>query len=460
MRLFRLSGLLLALILGLPSAPVGAPPLESATEPNPHFKDALWVAESEQVLKLALADGTVLLEIPYIVKFDALAIDEASGTLWAFGEGRLHAYSFAGEKRYTVVPPYDRHDIDADDHEEENNDEVDGGEGRSEFLTLNPNDGSLWLAGHKNLYHYDRDAQMLERIRLPKRAKALALDPTRDEVWVGTEAGLQRYDAFGRPVDVLRPALSHIRALAYERDGDALWVLDKKQGLLRRYALANGVLEREVALPIKAKDVDVLVPDGRGGLWIGEDHTLIKLDRDGEVQFHLKPFAGPGNDKLVALIADPVDGSAWAASKDRITKLSAEGELQQSFTPSSGNKKPKIRALALYLDSAAPILSFTAPAKDALLNTNQPQFAFLYSDAGVGVDANTLALTLDEEPLAVSCDHSEAKATCTPSEGLSEGAHTLAGTIADFHGHVSVPSRVSFMVDTVAPAAASVPKSP
>ncbi|MGH6636665.1 MAG: hypothetical protein ACRED0_11245 [Gammaproteobacteria bacterium] len=159
---------------------------------------------------------------------------------------------------------------------------------------------------------------------------------------------------------------------------------------------------------------------------------------------------------MVALIADPVDGSAWAASKDRITKLSAEGERQQSFTPGSGNRKPKIQALALYLDTAAPILSVTAPAKDAFLNTNQPQLAFSYSDAGIGVDANTLALTLDEEPLAVSCDHSQAKATCTPSEGFSEGAHTLVGTIADFHGHVSVPSRVSFMVDTVAPVAASV----
>ncbi|MGH8655975.1 MAG: hypothetical protein ACREYE_29035, partial [Gammaproteobacteria bacterium] len=90
-----------------------------------------------------------------------------------------------------------------------------------------------------------------------------------------------------------------------------------------------------MALPNKAKDVDFLVPDGRGGLWIGEDKTLIKLDREGEVQFQRRPFSGPGSDKLVALIADPVDGSVWVASKERITKLSAEGERQQSFTPGS-----------------------------------------------------------------------------------------------------------------------------
>ncbi|MGH8607673.1 MAG: Ig-like domain-containing protein [Gammaproteobacteria bacterium] len=273
-------------------------------------------------------------------------------------------------------------------------------------------------------------------------------------MWVGTKAGLHRYDAFGRPLEGVRPASSHIRALAYERDRDALWVADKKQGL-RRYALANDALEREVALPIKAKDVDFLVPDGQGGLWIGEDHTLIKLDREGEIQFHLKLFAGPGNDKLVALLADAVDGSAWVASKERVAKLSAEGDLQQSFTPGSGNKKPKIRALALYLDTAAPILSITAPAKDAFLNINQPQLAFSYSDAGIGVDANTLALTLNEQPLAVRCDYSEAQATCTASDALSEGAPTLVATIADFHGQVSLPARVSFTVDTVAPGAAS-----
>ncbi|MGH6636666.1 MAG: hypothetical protein ACRED0_11250 [Gammaproteobacteria bacterium] len=189
MHLFKLAGLLLGLLLGLLSAPSAAPPPGSATEPNPHFKDALWVAESEQALKLALADGRVLLEIPHTGTLDALAVDEASGTLWAFGEGRLHAYSFAGEKRYTVVPPHNRDDIDGDDDgEEEDNDEVDGGEGGRAFLKLNPNDGSLWLARHKSLYHYDREAQLREWIRLPKRAKTLALHPTRDEVWVGGPA--------------------------------------------------------------------------------------------------------------------------------------------------------------------------------------------------------------------------------------------------------------------------------
>ncbi|MGH8614254.1 MAG: hypothetical protein ACREYF_20050, partial [Gammaproteobacteria bacterium] len=163
----------MTLILGLLSASAGAPPPASATVPNPHFKDALWVAESKQALKLALADGTVLFEIPHTGKLDALAVDEASGTLWAFGEGRLHAYSFGGEKRYTVVPPHNRDDVDGDDDgEEEDNDEVDGSEGGRAFLTLDPNGGSLWLARHKDLYHYDRDAHLLERIRLPKRAKA------------------------------------------------------------------------------------------------------------------------------------------------------------------------------------------------------------------------------------------------------------------------------------------------
>jgi len=85
----------------------------------------------------------VLLEIPHIGKLDALAVDEASGTLWAFGKGRLHAYSFAGEKRYTVVPPHDGDDVDADDDEEDDNDEA-SGNGRG-LLTFNPNDGSLWL---------------------------------------------------------------------------------------------------------------------------------------------------------------------------------------------------------------------------------------------------------------------------------------------------------------------------
>ncbi|MGH8655976.1 MAG: hypothetical protein ACREYE_29040 [Gammaproteobacteria bacterium] len=133
-----------------------------------------------------------------------------------------------------MVPP-DDWDRDAKEHEDPDDEEEDdqgfgGGKRKRAFLKLNPNDNSLWLARHKSLYYYDREAHLLERIRLPKRAKALAVDPTRDEVWVGTKAGLHRYDTFGRPLDGVRPAPSHIRALAYEPDGDALWVADIETG--------------------------------------------------------------------------------------------------------------------------------------------------------------------------------------------------------------------------------------
>ncbi|MGH8607672.1 MAG: hypothetical protein ACREX9_09680, partial [Gammaproteobacteria bacterium] len=67
-----------------------------------------------------------------------------------------------------------------DPEDEEENDQGFGGSKRKRaFLTLDPNGGSLWLARHKDLYRYDREAHLLERIRLPKRAKALAVDPTR-----------------------------------------------------------------------------------------------------------------------------------------------------------------------------------------------------------------------------------------------------------------------------------------
>ncbi|MCU7850125.1 MAG: hypothetical protein KZQ89_19475 [Candidatus Thiodiazotropha sp. (ex Lucinoma kastoroae)] len=58
--------------------------------------NALWIAESSGVIKVATADGTVLLEIEGAGDTQAVAVDQQRALLWVFGGDTLRAYGVDG----------------------------------------------------------------------------------------------------------------------------------------------------------------------------------------------------------------------------------------------------------------------------------------------------------------------------------------------------------------------------
>jgi hypothetical protein len=72
---------------------------------NPDFTDALWIAESERVLKVARAEGSVLFEIPQAGVVTALGVDVERGILWAYGQNTLYACDFSGQRRLRAPLP-------------------------------------------------------------------------------------------------------------------------------------------------------------------------------------------------------------------------------------------------------------------------------------------------------------------------------------------------------------------
>ncbi|HRC87996.1 MAG TPA: hypothetical protein PK413_20610, partial [Thermoanaerobaculia bacterium] len=104
-------------------------------------------------------------------------------------------------------------------------------------------------------------------------------------------------------------------------------------------------------------------------------------------------------------------------------------------------------------DTAPPSLTLTAPAPGAFLTTTKPAIAGSYTDAGVGVEATTLAATLGAGPLAATCTRGATSGSCTPSANLAQGAQTLGLTVKDYAGNLATSS-VSVTVDSVAPTVA------
>lgn len=266
------------------------------------------------------------------------------------------------------------------------------------------------------------------------------MNGTTSRLWVATKTTVSAYDATGTVVQSLdlgpRP---DVVDLALDADSGELWVVLKKN-VLRRYDSAG--------TPVFEANMDALeriASDGQGGVWVATGKSLFRLTAAGQVLFELDQFGG--NDRTIALAANPAEASAWAAARKALRHLSApDGQTLHTVA----FQEPNIHDVAVYADIIAPVLTIDAPAEGGLLNTNTPTIELSYSDNGIGVDVGTLIIA-NGSVLDVTCTFDTSSATCTPNSPLTEGPITLSATIEDFGGNLSSPATVSFTVDTIPP---------
>jgi RHS repeat-associated protein len=390
--------------------------------PNPDFVDALWIAHSDGISKIASTDATLLLQITDVKKVRAVAVDDQRGMLWAYIQNTLWAYHFNGELAISIpLTPHGDH-----------------GNHKDVALSVNPSNGTIWLGLKKSLYHFGSQGEWLSIHTLPEHVRALSWDPTTACLWVATQKTVNALSDTGgicKAINLDRHL--DVQALSADPSSGDLWVATKKT--LGRYD-ASGTLASEVAIDKLA----YLTSDHQGGVWIATDERLIHLGRTGLKLLELEPFKDP--DKIVALVADPTDWSLWVASKNKVAHFTSDGRLLQQL-----ELKGEIRDLALYVDLLPPGLTFTAPQDGHSLNTNGPTIALQYQDSGSGVDLETLRLLANDADLPAICRYGTTGATCTPTPGLPEGMVTLTATIHDYAGNAAEAANVSVTVDTIPP---------
>ncbi len=129
----------------------------AATSLNDDYLGALWVAESNGVLKLATSDGSVLFEIGNAVDVQAIALDEQRGLLWAYGDAALSAYAFNG----TLIA-------------QQYNSEAKGNASTA-VLAVSPSDGSVWLGRGSEVLHFSSIGQPMGSVNIGKMSPGLLL---------------------------------------------------------------------------------------------------------------------------------------------------------------------------------------------------------------------------------------------------------------------------------------------
>jgi RHS repeat-associated protein len=390
--------------------------------PNPDFADALWIAQSDAINKIAAVDASALLQIADVKNVRAVAVDEQHGVLWAYIQNALWAYRFNGEPSLSIpLPPHS-----------------DTSTSKEVAISTNPTNGTVWLGVKKSLYHFGPQGEWLSVHTLPEHVRALSWDPTTSCLWVGTQKTVNALNDTGNFCKGIDPGPHpDIQDLAIDPDSGDLWVAMRE--VLQRYD-ASGTLRFEVAID----NLAYLASDHHGGAWITTDKRLMRMDSTGLMLLDIEPFDGP--DKIVSLVNDPSDSSVWVASKNKLGHIRSDGHLLQQL-----DLKGEIRDLALYTDRIPPGIAFTAPRDGVTLNTNTPTIEIQYQDSGSGIDLETLLLQVNAGDLPVICQYGDTGASCTPSSGLPEGAATLTAAIQDYAGNTSQEAATRLTVDTTPP---------
>ncbi|MES9895786.1 MAG: Ig-like domain-containing protein, partial [Candidatus Thiodiazotropha endolucinida] len=426
--------------------------------------NALWVAESTGVIKVATADGSVLLEIEDDGDPRAISVDQANAKIWVYGNDTLRAYGFDGVLlSQTQVNSVNGSDENASCQEAltsllnlggVNGSGADCFEHVRSILGIWPvnlvvgkNDGEIWLSVFKTLYHFDHTGTLQNSITFDRIIRSITHETATKRLWIAVANQVLTTTPDGSTTEVMALGRrQHILDVAYDDNLNEIWVVTGRE--LQRYT-SNGVQTFDQSL----RHLRQVTPDGHGGVWLAGRHRLYRMDASGLIHFEMGPFQGLGLRRLIDIVADETDHTVWVANKHAIKHIDRDGQILHTFVMEGqrGIRRAKIRDLAIYTDAVAPELSILSPSDASYINSQQPQIALELVDDGSGVDVESLEILAEGETLPVECSGTLPEWVCTPTVTLEEGPVSLSVTVADNAGNRSEPVEPTFTIDTQLP---------
>lgn len=401
------------------------------------FDRSIWVSETKALLRVSPIDGSAPLSIADARGLRAIAIAAHDGRGYVAGIGPSTGfveYDFDGDLVFSTSlpcgdPEEGRH------HEEDDCDDAD-----SPHAAIANSNGVWYLGVGRTRFRYDEAGTFLGVDGFEHKAVAASFDPVQGRLWYGTTAAVY----VGTAATI---ALSHEKLVSLDVDhssGEA-WVLTNEH--LIHYD-ADGVLLTTRTF----KHGVAVASDEAGGAWVAGGHLLERVDASGTFEEILLPRGKEEGGRIVALAADPFDGSAWVATERAVLRYAPDGSPDPD-----GVSLHDVRyfALAAYADITAPTLVIATPGEGEVVLPDV-SLSLAYSDAESGVDPSTLSVAGDAGDPSYQCTTSTASAVCGPASPLSEGTHSVVASVRDFAGNLALANR-SFVVKTPTPPATPTP---
>lgn len=202
-------------------------------------------------------------------------------------------------------------------------------------VSVDPRDGSCWVATGDTIYKFSSDAKQLAKFESFSEP-SVAVNPANGECWIADSNKLRvlKFSADGKQLSETQTSGKPNFLSVNPADGGC-WVLDTDNHKALKFS-ADGKIALET--PLTPADVTPMAStcisaSADGGCWAGVmvdmmNDWVIKFSADGKQVLKAEGFSMPAG-----LAADPGDGGCWVTNTDMmnpaggsIIKLSANGQ--------------------------------------------------------------------------------------------------------------------------------------
>lgn len=107
-------------------------------------------------------------------------------------------------------------------------------------------------------------------------------------------------------------------------------------------------------------------------------------------------------------------------------------------------------------EKVKPVISVVSPTTGSLISNNKPTFTWEVTDDDSGINPDTISIKLDSGSVITSGINKVAitkgyRCTYTPSQALSDGAHTAYFNVTDHDGNAATQVTTAITIDTTPP---------
>ena len=396
--------------------------------------EALWVAESEGLLKVLTESGDIAFELAIPEAINALSVSPIDRTIWVLTNNeRLEGFDANGQSiadnNFTFATPVER-------------------------MVVGSN--HAWLVSNNTLQIAQRNdpSQALVNIEFSEPIQDLIYDSLRNQVWVVLENSAVSLDSSGIQRSEINAQTASIEAAAYDKRLDNIWLVvsDANNSTIRRYKNSGElVLEFDAGSTTSWSKAS---PDSNGGLWLANDLEISHVNQRAEVEFTLPAFSDSVDGTVIVdIAAGSKDGSLWAASQTILRQYDLAGTLLKTLTPDLGDgiiRNLNHIDLETELPATLPTITITSPEDGANL-VETPSIDLSISPSIDTADLLSIVFTDNGSPIASSCEQTTAPELNCSIDDLSEGEHQVSVTVNAIDGTASEAALVSFNIDSISP---------
>jgi len=179
--------------------------------------------------------------------------------------------------------------------------------GVARSVSVNPTDGSCWIAAGSSLIHVASDCTILREITGPTAPVSVSVNPTDGSCWVADESSLLHLAEDGAELWRGKSSVAPVSVSVNPTDGSC-WVADQTGEVIR---VAEGGSELW-------RGDDFVAPSGvsvnptDGSCWVSDSSAdqVIHLAEDGT-----ELWRGDNFSEAASVSVNPTDGSCWVAAR-------------------------------------------------------------------------------------------------------------------------------------------------